>query len=298
MKNIIFGFSGSELTNEEREFFSKEQPAGFIIFSRNIRSKNQLKDLCAELKKILTHKSPLILIDQEGGKVQRLKSPLSKNYPPQYCFYEKFKEFGAIIANQSIYENFFELASELKECGITNNCSPVADILYETAHDVIGDRSFGPNVELIIEFCKTAISAHKDAGIEPIIKHIPGHGLAKCDSHLELPVVDEDLDFLEKSDFKVFKELVDFSDFAMSAHILFKCLDKINPASCSKIITNYIRSEIGFKGKIITDCITMKALKGSFESRAKAALNAGCDYVLHCSGEMEEMIDAIKAFDK
>ncbi len=289
MKPIIFGFMGYSLTDEEKAFFAAHQPAGFIIFKRNIESKDQLKTLCSELRALFSDREIMILIDQEGGRVQRFTEPHTKKYPAPSYFRRLVETEGMDAALKACYDSNFEMALELREMGINVNCTPVADLTFEGASNVIGDRSFGSSVEIVIKFCKQVITAHLDAGIRPIIKHMPGHGRAKQDSHSELPIVDSSLAELEETDFAVFRELSKFSNFAMIAHIIYKEIDPEAPATISSKAISYVRESIGFKGEIITDCLTMKALSGSYGERATKALSAGCNYLLHCSGDMEQM---------
>jgi beta-glucosidase-like glycosyl hydrolase len=312
MKPIIFGFSGTRLTDEERNFFLEHKPAGYIIFKRNIESKEQLSSLVSDLKSLTSDsgaaaasasshhddkQETLILIDQEGGRVQRLTEPHTKKYPAPETFSKMVEETGLESALKACYDSNFAMASELAALGINVNCTPVADVKVEGAHDVIGDRSFGYDEEIVTLFCKQVIKAHMDARVMPVIKHIPGHGRAICDSHKELPRVSASLEELESTDFKAFKNLAPLSPFAMSAHIVFDALDTEKPATQSKTVINYIREVIGFTGKIITDCITMEALSGDFAERATASHDAGCDYILHCSGKIEDMIKVAGAID-
>ena len=289
MKPLIFGFKGKSLSDEERSFFLEHQPAGFIIFKRNIESKEQLMVLCTDLTGLFGGREVMILIDQEGGRVQRLTEPLTKKYPAPSYFSSLIDSEGMEAALKACYDSNLEMALELKEIGININCAPVADLTFEGASNVIGDRSFGSSIDIVVQFCSQAIKAHLDAGIKPIIKHMPGHGRAKSDSHFELPFVDALLPELESTDFAVFQELAKYSSLAMTAHIVYRALDTELPATTSKTVINYIKDAIGFKGQIITDCITMKALSGSFAERTTASLEAGCDYVLHCNGEIGEM---------
>lgn len=289
MKPIIFGFKGLALTEEEKAFFAANQPAGFIIFKRNIESKDQLKTLCSELSSLFPGRETMILIDQEGGRVQRFTEPHTKKYPAPSYFRDLVEIEGKDAALKACYESNLEMALELREIGINVNCTPVADLSYEGASNVIGDRSFGSHVAMVIEFCKQVITAHLDAGIRPIIKHMPGHGRAKQDSHLELPIVDSSLAELEATDFAVFRELSKFCDFAMTAHIIYNAIDPAAPATISSKVISYVREAIEFKGEIITDCLTMEALSGGYGERATKALEAGCNYLLHCSGDMEQM---------
>ncbi len=297
MKPIIFGFKGYKLTEDEKAFFLAHQPAGFIIFKRNIESKEQLRSLCSELRSLFSDREIMILIDQEGGRVQRLTDPHTKKYPAPSYFRDLVEIEGRDAALKACYDSNFEMATELKEMGINVNCTPVADLSFDGASDVIGDRSFGSTPQIVIEFCKQVITAHLAAGVRPIIKHMPGHGRARQDSHLELPTVEASLAELEESDFAIFRELSRSCDFAMTAHIIYQSIDDSAPATISSKVIQYCREVIGFKGDIITDCLTMEALSGSYGKRAAQAIDAGCTYLLHCSGDMEQMEEIVKEIE-
>ncbi len=295
MKPVIFGIKGTKLSQEEIDLFKEHKPAGFIIFTRNIESKQQLAVLVSSLKALFRRKDTLILIDQEGGRVQRLKEPHTKNYPAPKRFSDRIEKEGKGVIGDELFESNYEMASELAELGINVNCTPVADLYYPFANNVIGDRSFGSDIEIVESFCRIVVAAHRDAGVRAVVKHIPGHGRALKDSHLELPYVDASLKELEATDFAVFRELGTYSDYAMTAHVVYNCLDPENPVTLSKKAIEYIRKKICFKGKIITDCITMKALPGTYAEKTIKALEAGCDYVLHCSGDIDEMREIVSA---
>lgn len=286
MTPIIFGISGSELLPMEKELFMKYQPYGYIIFKRNIVDKEQLKALSDDLRSVSNHDIK-ILIDQEGGRVARMRPPIWDEYPPA-------KSFGAMAlqdldaAKSALYENYAKIARDLVECGINVNCAPVCDIYYPFAHEVIGDRAFGSDVNLIVELSEIALKAMNDQNVDGIIKHIPGHGRAMADSHEELPVVNTPLDELMASDFKIFEKLKD-TKFAMTAHVKYTHLDKDNPVTLSPNAISFIRKEIGFNGQIISDDLCMKALAGDVIFRAQKALQAGCDILLHCNGDYKEM---------
>ena len=287
-KPVIYGLSGLYLTDEEKYFFSKNGCIGFIIFSRNIKDKQQLKQLILSLKELMDG-DVLILVDQEGGRVARLSDPDWKQYPSGEFFaslYEKDKE----MALEKIYKNFQEIADDLNEVGINVDCAPVLDILTEKTHQIIGNRAYGNNVTQIVDLGNKVCEALLSKNVYPVIKHIPGHGRASADSHLELPVVNATLAELLETDFAVFKNFTQ-QKFAMSAHVLFTALDKENCATNSEKIIRFIREEIGFTNILMSDDLSMKALGGSFSSRANIALKAGCDLILHCNGNMQEMLE-------
>jgi beta-N-acetylhexosaminidase len=287
-KPVIYGISGTTLTDEEKYFFSKNGALGFIVFSRNIQDKQQLKNLTNSLRELMGGEV-LILVDQEGGRVARLKEPHWKKYPAGQYFSDLYQT-NPDQAKAELFKNFQEIAEDLNEVGINVDCAPVLDVLTEKTHQVIGDRAYGTNpyqvADLGLKTCEGLLSRN----VYPVIKHIPGHGLGTSDSHLELPVVDATLEELRKSDFIPFEKLRD-QKFAMTAHILFNAIDKNCCATVSPTAIKIIREEIGFKNILMSDDISMKALQGSFSDKSKAILGAGCDIVLHCNGKMEEMLD-------
>lgn len=293
---VIFGINGLNISDEEKDLFSKYRPYGFVIFSRNCESIEQIISLNNQLINLYPDRKTAIFIDQEGGRVQRIKPPISEvKYPPAEFFaniYETDPDYATKLAE----ENYSKLASELSSLGINGNFLPCVDLKYDFADNIIGDRSFGSNIEQVTKFANIVKNSHDKFGVKTVMKHIPGHGMAKSDSHLELPIIDSDLEYLEKNDFKIFKNLSNIFEYAMTAHILYNALDSENPVTTSKNAIDYIRKEIGFNGKIITDCITMSALKGSLSHRAESSLKAGCDIVLHCSGKIEEMRKIVSIF--
>ena len=291
-KAVIFGCAGTALTQEERAFFQNHQPLGFILFTRNIENPDQLKSLIKDLKSTITHKNPPILIDQEGGRVARLKPPHWKVFPPASVFGQKADQ-DLEYAQLEVYKNFSAIAHDLKELGITADCAPLLDLQVEGADQIIGDRSFSSDPDIAGKLGLEAIRAFQDHGIISIIKHIPTHGPADCDSHLELPRVLLTHDEL-KSHFEPFK-VCQNAPWAMTAHIIYNAFDPENPATQSpRVIQDIIRGEIGFHGILISDDIGMKALSGTFKDRAEKSLHAGCDVVLHCSGDINEMKDTIQ----
>ena len=285
-KPVIYGVSGPILTDEEKYFFSKNGCVGFIVFARNIQNKEQLKNLTSSLKELMGGEV-LILVDQEGGRVARLKEPHWKRYPAGEFFASLYQE-NQQKALDALYKNFQEIASNLVEVGINVDCAPVLDILTAKTHQIIGDRAYGNNVEQVTALAKKVCEGLLSKKVYPVIKHIPGHGRAASDSHLELPVVDASLEELRKTDFAVFKNFTE-QKFAMTAHVLFTALDQKNCATISPKIIKFIREEIGFKNILMSDDLSMKALGGSFGERTDLVLKAGCDLVLHCNGNMQEM---------
>lgn len=282
-KAFICGVKGHYLTATEQSFLQREQPYGVILFARNVNNPEQVKTLCREILNCLKHPFASILIDQEGGRVARLRPPHWKKYPAA----ANFKSAADVRLSARV------MAAELAELGITTDCAPLADIPIDGAHDVIGDRAFGKNAERVIEFARAQADGLMDSGIIPILKHIPGHGRSCADSHEELPVVDTPLDVLEKTDFVPFKALKDIP-LGMTAHILYTALDKKTVSTQSKTVIDYIRTKIGFDGLLMSDDLSMKALKGTYGERTKATIKAGCDLILHCNGEMDQMVEVAK----
>ncbi|MBA3813562.1 MAG: glycoside hydrolase family 3 protein [Alphaproteobacteria bacterium] len=286
---VIFGCSGLALTSEEIEFFQESQPLGFILFKRNVQDKVQLKALIEALKATLKHTNPPILIDQEGGRVARLSDP-HWFHPPSSA---QLLERGMKGLKERVYKTYTKIARDLAEVGITVNCAPLLDLHVPGADAIMGDRTFSTNPLLVAELGAVAIQALLDGGITPVMKHIPGHGAATCDSHEDLPIVDLSYEELE-SHFMPFRANV-HCPWAMTAHIVYPALDPYSCATHSSIvIQDIIRETIGFKGFLVSDDLGMKALTGSFAQRADRSLTAGCDAVLHCSGNMVEMRDVMK----
>lgn len=296
MKPVIFGCLGPALSDEERQFFETEQPTGFILFARNVVSQQQLKTLTTDLRLSVGRADVPILIDQEGGRVQRMGPPHWQTYPAMGWYVQK-AEKQPVLARNALVLGCRLIADDLLRAGINVNCLPLLDVPVEGADTIIGDRSFGFDHQIVSEFGQLVVSTLKDAGVHPVIKHIPGHGRAKVDSHLSLPVVTESLEVLRASDFKPFAA-VEGADFAMTAHIIYGAIDANEPATLSKtMVQNVIREDIGFRGLLMTDDLSMKALSGSFEERAAKSLDAGCDLVLHCNGDMTEMRAVASAVD-
>ncbi|MCP4393773.1 MAG: beta-N-acetylhexosaminidase [Alphaproteobacteria bacterium] len=282
---VIFGCAGSVISIEEMVFFKKVNPFGFILFARNIINPAQVHLLVRELRKCSNCKNAPVLIDQEGGRVQRLVPPQWKKYPSAD---EITKMKNPIVAAN---KNAFEIGKDLAELGINVNCAPVLDVPVKGAHDIIGDRAYGNTPDVIARFGRAVCDGTKRAGVLPIIKHIPGHGRATADSHEKLPIVDTPRKELEKTDFAAFaKKSLQNELFAMTAHVVYSDIDNEHPATQSKkVIDEIIRGFIGFKGILMSDDLSMKALKGSFTGKTKRSLDAGCDLVLHCNGDMGEM---------
>ena len=276
MKKCILGISSLILNEQEKELIKNFQPYGIILFKRNCADQLQLKKLNQQIKFLAPEVK--IFIDQEGGRVARLKAPNFIEFPAAASF----------ASSEQVYDNYYKMGKYLAEFEIDVNCAPVADLLYPQGHNIIGDRSFGSNINKVVEFAAAAANGLLDAKIIPVIKHIPGHGLATLDSHESLPVINESLNILEETDFKIFKQLAEFP-MAMTAHMIFTALDDKLPVTLSKKAINYIRETLNYKNILISDDLNMKALSGNVEDLACDALNAGCNYVLHCNGNLNEM---------
>jgi beta-N-acetylhexosaminidase len=296
MKSVIFGLEGLELKQEEKDFFKVQQPLGFILFARNIKDPQQVRSLVEDLKSCVEHDYVPILIDQEGGRVRRLKPPFFREAKAAKI-YANLAESNLEAAKQMTFLNHYLMGKELIDLGINTNCAPVADLLFDGAHEIVSDRSFGKDPQQVIELCRAAALGLQAAGVTSIIKHIPGHGRAKVDSHFDLPKVNTSLSELEKTDFLPFKELSNIP-IAMTAHMIFDALDPNLPVTLSSNAVHYIREKIGFKNILLTDDLSMKALTGSFTEKVNQAQDAGCDVMLHCNGIMEEMKEIAAATNK
>ncbi len=276
----IFGCDGLRLTPEEKVFFRKVQPFGFILFARNIESGDQVRGLCDDLRACVDHNAP-ILIDQEGGRVQRLRAPLVREWLPPL---EEVEKAGS-NAPHAMYLRYRIIAHELMAMGIDANCAPMVDVARPDTHPFLRNRCYGEDPRQIIEIARAVADGLWDGGVFPVIKHMPGHGLAVVDSHKDLPRVSVPKAELA-GDFAPFKALNDLP-MGMTAHIVFEDMDDA-PATTSPKMMRFMREEIGFDGLIMTDDIDMQALSGSVDARARAAIAAGCDAILHCNGTLAE----------
>ncbi len=282
---VIFGVSGLALTDAERDFFRDVRPWGFILFKRNTESPAQVAALTAALRESVGWHAP-ILIDQEGGRVQRMGPP---NWP-KYAAARAFLAINDPISQRELVRLSARLmAHDLQAVGIDVDCLPVLDVPVAGAHNVIGDRAYAHEPDLVARLGRAAAEGLLAGGVLPVVKHIPGHGRGMADSHHNLPVVDAPLAELEAHDFRPFCHLADMP-MAMTAHVVFTVLDAKQPATVSrKVIRDVMRGHIGFDGLIMTDDLSMKALSGTLAERATASLRAGCDVVLHCSGILPDM---------
>lgn len=285
---VIYGCAGPWLTETEKRFFRDADPFGFILFARNVESPEQLRCLTADLRACVGRDDAPVLIDQEGGRVRRMRPPYWPEYPSMRPFGDLFAS-NREEAARLLRLNTLLLAADLRDAGISVNCAPVLDVPVAGAHDVIGNRAFSTDPACVAALGRVMYDAFLEGGILPVIKHLPGHGRSHVDSHLALPVVDAPLEALRDNDFLPFRALKD-AVLGMTAHIVFPSIDGDTPATQSAtVIREIIRGELAFSGILMTDDLSMKALKGDFTSRARIALQAGCDLVLHCNGDMAEM---------
>jgi len=284
VKSVILSLSGPELSEAERDLFASANPFGYILFKRNCADKVQLEKLTDDLRTISGPDCP-ILIDQEGGRVQRLGAPEWEKYPAA----------NTLQSEDDVYEVNSRIAKDLAEAGINVNCAPVLDVLFPDTHEAIGDRAFSENPQEVFYKGKKVCEAYLEAEITPVIKHLPGHGRAVSDSHHDLPVVDTLHEELSQSDFLPFREMckADLASrlWGMAAHVIYSALDSDYPASVSEKCTRLIRDEIGFQGLLLSDDLSMQALKayGDVADRACKTLEAGCDIALYCAGQRDEM---------
>lgn len=292
-KAVIFGLAGTILTDEERVFFTQHNPLGFILFARNCESPDQVRALTRDLRQLAGRSRLLILIDQEGGRVARLKPPHWRKAPPAAIFASLFAH-SPEQARQATYLNARLIAQELFSLGITVNCAPMADIPVPGSHDIVGDRAFGTSPEQVVSLAREMARGLMDGGVLPVLKHIPGHGRAKVDSHESLPMVDASLSELRRTDFIPFRELKDIP-LGMTAHILYTAIDEKAVATLSPVAIRLIREELGYEGLLMSDDLSMKALAGSFAELTQKTLSAGCDIILHCNGKMQEMQEIAEA---
>ncbi|MGJ3264631.1 MAG: beta-N-acetylhexosaminidase [Salinarimonas sp.] len=283
---MILGLAGPTLAPEEAAFFRDVDPWGFILFKRNVETPGQVRALCAALREAVGRDAP-ILVDQEGGRVQRLGPPHWPAHPPAAVYHRLDRPLDERIDLCRLGARL--IAAELAEVGIDVDCVPCLDVPVPGAHGIIGDRAYADTPALVARYGRAAADGLLDEGVLPVVKHIPGHGRAGVDSHLALPRVEAPRADLEASDLAPFVALADMP-LGMTAHVVYTALDADAPATTSaRVIAEVIRREIGFDGLLMTDDLGMKALAGGFDARARAALAAGCDVVLHCSGAMEEM---------
>jgi beta-N-acetylhexosaminidase len=286
---LITGLEGLSLTDAETRFLRSTRPLGIILFARNCDTHDQIRQLVADALAAIGSDETLVLIDQEGGRVQRLRPPLGRALPPAAAYAARYEAGDYSGACASAEQAARLVARDLRDLGINTNCTPVLDLPVAGAHAIIGDRAFGTTVEQIVRLGRAVATGFMAGGVLPVIKHIPGHGRATKDSHLDLPVVNTTRAELSATDFAPFKALADIPA-AMSAHVVFTSVDPDAPASTSATVTaEVIRGEIGYDGLLMSDDLGMHALKGTMRERAEAVIRAGSDVALHCSGVLAEM---------
>ena len=285
-RSFIIGLKSTKLSSKEKFFIKKFKPWGIILFSRNIKSVNQCKELIFQIRKVFKDKKYPILIDQEGGRVNRLSKIIDLSFYTSKFFGDLYKQNKKkFIVNYKIFID--KTSFYLRLLGININTVPVLDLYYKNTSKNIGDRSFSSNVDQVSKFGDLCIKYFHENSIGTIMKHIPGHGLAKKDSHKFTPIISKKYNYLLKKDFSAFKKKKCL--FAMTAHVIYKDIDNINTVTHSRKIIDIIRKKIKYKNLLISDDISMKSLKFSIKENTKKAFSAGCNLVLHCSGNYKEM---------
>jgi beta-N-acetylhexosaminidase len=288
---VILGCSGEHLTAAERDFFAAADPAGFILFRRNCNSPGQVRDLVASLRGCVGRDDAPILIDQEGGRVARLRPPHWRRYPSAARLALLPDPSAATAARLGARL----IADDLAGLGITVDCLPVLDLPVSGADPVIGDRAFGDDPERVARLAGAVCAGLLDGAVLPVLKHIPGHGRARVDSHHACPRVETSFEELARTDFAPFRALATMP-WAMTAHIVYSAIDPSAPATLSsRLVAEVIRSEIGFDGVLVSDDLSMRALGGGLGERTQRALAAGCDLALHCNGDPGEMEEVVAA---
>lgn len=284
----ILDATGLRLSAEEKALFRDVRPFGFILFARNVDTPDQVRALCDDFREAAGHNC-LITIDQEGGRVQRLRAPHWREWLPPLDHAERAGAGG----ERAMYLRYRLIAQELYALGIDSNCAPMADLAGEATHPFLKNRCYGGDVEQVVALARAAAQGHLDGGVLPVLKHIPGHGRATADSHYDLPHVSADATSLDQTDFAAFRALNDLP-LGMTAHLVYDAIDAA-PATLSPVVMQLIRDQIGFDGLIMTDDISMKALSGSLTDLSRDALEAGCDVILHCNGTFDERAETAAA---
>ena len=293
MRAAIYGVEGLELTEQERSFLRESEPAGMIIFRRNCDNAEQLLRLTDDLRDLTGRGDLPILIDQEGGRVARMRPPAWPQFPAAERFALLYQAAPS-SAIEAVRSNARALALMLRSCGINVNCLPLLDVRQEGATDIIGDRALGSEPMQVAALGRAVLDGMASAGVIGVVKHMPGHGRALVDSHKELPIVTASAEELE-SDLEPFERLA-WAPMGMTAHVVYTAWDAERPASLSPtVIGDIIRGRIGFDGWLMSDDLGMEALAGDFATRAAGVVSAGCDVALHCSGKMDEMVAVASA---
>ena len=287
MTPLILGLAGPALSDAERGFFREVAPAGYILFRRNVIDRDQLRALTDELRAVAGRDDVPILIDQEGGRVARMQPPEWPAFPAGAAF-DRLYEIAPASAIEALRHNAQALAVMLREVGVNVDCLPLLDVRQPGAHDIIGDRALGSEPLRVAALGRATLDGLRTGGVVGVVKHVPGHGRAMADSHVELPVVEADAATLE-SDLFPFERLND-APMAMTAHVVYSTWDAERCASLSPtVIGKIVRGRIGFDGLLMSDDLGMAALTGGYDERAAGVIAAGCDVALHCSGDMAEM---------
>jgi beta-N-acetylhexosaminidase len=293
MRAFITGVAGPVLTGQERQFLKDAEPWGLIVFKRNVAEPGMLRRLIDDFRDLVGRQAP-VLIDQEGGRVQRLGPPHWPSYPPGAAYgvlYDRDRQAGLAAAKLGAAL----IAADLTALGIDVDCAPLADMPVAGADPIIGDRAYGATPDKVAAIAAAIATGLMEAGVLPVLKHIPGHGRATADSHERLPVVGAARATLETTDFAAFRPLAGLP-LGMTAHVVFSAIDPVAPATTSvTIVRDVIRDSIGFSGLLMSDDVSMGALSGSLGERARAALAAGCDMILHCNGKIDEMLEVAAA---
>jgi beta-N-acetylhexosaminidase len=287
---FITGTSGTTLSADERAFIAAKRPWGFILFRRNIDNPAQVTALVREMREATGVPDAPVLVDQEGGQVQRFRPPHWPNYPAGAAF-GRLYDIDSKLGLQAARLSARLIAADLLPMGVTVDCLPLGDVPVPGADAVIGDRAYGDEPRKVAAIARAVTDGLEHGGILPVLKHIPGHGRATADSHLALPTVDTPREELERTDFAAFKPLANLP-MAMTAHVVFSAIDPAQPATTSAtMIERVIRGLIGFQGLLMSDDVGMNALAGSIGERSRALIAAGCDVILHCSGKLDEMVE-------
>lgn len=306
IKAVVVGCQGPVLLDEEKELFAKTNPLGFILFARNVESKAQIQKLCSDLRQSVGRDDAPILIDQEGGRVARLRDENEWPLSPPFSVFGALYERNPAKAIEAVTVNTQLQASYLRDLGISVNCSPDMDLFFKDAHDIIGDRAFSHDPEVVAILGRVVCEEFIKCGITPVIKHVPGHGRALADSHLELPTVDIDKDELLKTDLYPFMQIYKDKElskgvWSMVAHILYPQFDKTHPATTSKaVVKTLLRDIMDNDGLLVADDIGMKALQGTYEENAFATVDSGNDLTLACNHTLDEtrrILDATPVMD-
>jgi len=289
----IFGCSGLNLGIAEKTFFRETDPFGFILFARNLETPGQIRTLCTQLREAVGRHAP-IFIDQEGGRVARLRSPFWRDWLPAL---EQMETSQPDRAVRGMWIRYRLIAAELQDLGIDGNCAPILDVPTPDVHAIIRNRCYGTSAEVVAKAGRAVAEGLLAGGVLPVVKHIPGHGRPRADSHVELPRTDASREMLQNVDFAPFYALRD-APIGMTAHVVYSALDPDNCATLSGEVIRLIRQKIGFEGLLMTDDLSMSALTGSFTSRTERALQAGNDVILHCNGNMAEMAEIAQSAQK